>query len=76
MTHFLCKGTCNGTLEDMGICETEGCTNQWEMMEECNCTDGLHGAGESAEIVKDSNGNILQDGDSVTCRISQETLNL
>lgn len=37
------------------------------MMEECTCTDGLHGASDepSASIAKDSHGTSLQDGDSV-----------
>lgn len=49
----------------MSICEKEGCSSQWEMMEECTCADGSHGAEESVAPTKDSNGNILQNGDSV-----------
>lgn len=64
MTHYICKGGCGGVLEAPGICEADGCKNQWEMMEECDCKDGEHG--QSAQIeVKDSNGNILEDGDNV-----------
>lgn len=37
------------------------------MMEECNCTDAKHGMPSGAEdiVVQDSNGTILQDGDTV-----------
>lgn len=70
MTHYICKGGCGGVLEEMGICEADGCANQWEMMEECDCTDGKHGmvsdSGDGEKlIVKDSNGTVLNDGDDV-----------
>lgn len=67
MTHYICKGSCGDSLPEMGICETNGCSAQWEMMEECHCTDGNHGKGAAEEtvIVKDGNGTVLQDGDSV-----------
>lgn len=58
-------------MEEIGICETEGCKNQWEMMEECDCADGKHGMGpeesdgDEAVVVKDSNGTVLKDGDDV-----------
>lgn len=37
------------------------------MMEQCECTDGDHGkvAVEEVVVVKDSNGNMLSDGDTV-----------
>lgn len=68
MTHYVCKGGCGGVLEEIGICEVDGCSKQWEMMTECDCTDGKHGLADAAEelVVKDSNGNVLHDGDSVT----------
>ena len=44
------------------MCEADGCANQWEMMEACECADGKHGAG---LVVKDSNGAVLSDGDDV-----------
>lgn len=50
------------------MCEAEGCSAQWEMMEACNCTDGQHGRRADVEVVavaKDSNGNVLKDGDAV-----------
>lgn len=69
MAHFICKGSCKGVSEVAGFCETEGCANQWQLLEECNCEDGKHfeNAGEANEAVvtKDSNGNVLSDGDSV-----------
>ncbi|MDP3975541.1 MAG: zinc ribbon domain-containing protein YjdM [bacterium] len=66
MKHAICHG-CNQTLPEMGVCENESCPDQWEMMTECDCTDGFHGKKEKEEemVVKDSNGNLLQDGDSV-----------
>jgi len=68
MTHYICKGGCGGVLPEIGACETDGCSKQWEMMEECNCTDGKHGKAEDkAElIVKDGNGTVLKDGDEVS----------
>jgi protein PhnA len=71
MAHFICKGSCGGLLEEVGVCETDGCSHQWELMEECACSDALHGAleavgsGEEVLLVKDSNGAVLQDGDEV-----------
>lgn len=64
MSHYACV-SCKGSLPEMGICETEGCGAQWEMMNACECKDGNHGAEEAVAPTKDSNGNILQNGDSV-----------
>ena len=69
MAHFICKGGCKGVSEVEGFCEAEGCPSQWQALEECNCDDGKHGAGdggsEAIVVTKDSNGNVLNDGDSV-----------
>ena len=70
MAHYICKGGCGSTLDEIGVCEMDGCANQWELMAECDCTDGLHGAQSDDEkekevITKDSNGNVLADGDEV-----------
>ncbi len=69
MMHFICKGTCGGSSELEGVCETEGCPKQWELLEECACEDGKHfRGGDDAEevlVVKDSNGTVLHDGDDV-----------
>lgn len=67
MTHYVCKGTCGGMLDQIGVCEMDGCSAQWDMMEECVCADGSHGKTVAAEqmLVKDSNGTVLQDGDAV-----------
>ena len=62
MTHYVCKGSCGGNLEELAMCEADGCSGQWEMMEECDCNDGKHGEG---LVVKDSNGTVLSDGDDV-----------
>lgn len=64
MPHYFCPG-CKATLPEIGVCEIPDCPHQWEMMIECNCTDGLHGQEAEQEPVVDSNGNQLQDGDSV-----------
>ena len=70
MTHYACRGSCGGTLEQIGVCETNECSAQWEMMEECGCTDGKHGKLDPIDDVapvaaKDSNGTLLNDGDAV-----------
>lgn len=62
MTHHLCTGSCQKNYNEEGICLTENCDKQYELLEACDCEDGKHGQ----EIVtKDSNGTILQSGDSV-----------
>ena len=70
MTHYICKGGCGSKLEEVGVCEMDGCANQWQLMEECDCTDGRHGVESNEDeaketITKDSNGNVLADGDEV-----------
>ena len=65
MTHYICTGNCKGVLPDIGFCEAENCTAQWQMMTACECNDGLHFAAEPELLVKDSNGTVLQTGDSV-----------
>ena len=47
MTHYICKGGCKGVSDVMGVCEADGCANQWELLEECECADGKHGFAES-----------------------------
>lgn len=64
MSHYICQA-CKNSLPELGICEQEGCTSQWEMMDACPCTDGTHGAEEVRIPSKDSNGNILSTGDTV-----------
>jgi protein PhnA len=67
MSHFVCKGSCAAQMDELSVCEEEGCSSQWEMMESCECTDGSHGGSDSSEneVIKDCDGNVLQDGDSV-----------
>ena len=64
MHHFYCPG-CSESLLEVGVCEKEACSHQWEMMIECECVDGLHGKEQEKPVVKDANGNVLADGDSV-----------
>lgn len=67
MTHYICKGSCGASSDMPGVCEADGCPKQWELLEDCECSDGKHFR-ESAEevlIVKDSNGTLLKDGDDV-----------
>jgi protein PhnA len=67
MVHYVCKGSCGGSLSEIGACETNGCSAQWEIMDECDCADGNHGKAAVPETiaVKDGNGTVLQDGDAV-----------
>ena len=71
MAHFICKGGCGAGSELESVCETDGCSKQWELLEECKCEDGQHFRGEADTstdelvITKDSNGTVLQDGDDV-----------
>jgi protein PhnA len=62
MGHFICTGSCGTVYEEEGICMSDGCDKQYELLEFCECTDGKHGKG---VITKDSNGNLLNDGDDV-----------
>ena len=62
MNHYYCPA-CLQSTEELTICENEGCDSRWDMLTECACTDGRHGA---KAAVKDAYGNPLQDGDSVT----------
>ncbi len=62
MAHFICKGGCKGVSDEEGVCMADGCESQYEMLESCDCADGEHGMG---IITKDSNGDVLKNGDSV-----------
>lgn len=67
MKHYTCTGGCGGSSDEVAACETDGCSAQWEIMQECDCVDGLHGKAAAVEtiVVKDSNGTVLSDGDAV-----------
>lgn len=67
MAHFICLGSCKGSSEVESVCEAEGCSHQWQLLEACACADGKHGAAEVEEVlvVKDSNGTVLNTGDDV-----------
>lgn len=62
--HYACTG-CGSSQPEISACETDGCSQQWEMMQECDCTDGLHGQEKVRPEVRDANGNVLNDGDTV-----------
>lgn len=62
MEHYVCTGSCGGVSDEEGVCTNEGCDKQYELLEPCDCTDGKHGRG---VITKDSNGNVLNNGDDV-----------
>ncbi len=42
MQHFVCTGDCESESPKAGVCETEGCSKEGDMLAECNCEDGLH----------------------------------
>lgn len=65
MKHYYCPD-CAQNVSEMSVCETEACTSQWEIMNECDCADGNHGAGTKKLQVVDCHGNQLEDGDNVT----------
>ncbi len=62
MIHIICQGTCNENYEEEGVCTSDDCNKQYELLEECDCEDGKHGKG---IITKDSLGAVLQNGDEV-----------
>jgi len=41
--HFVCKGECGAVAEMEKVCEDDTCSMNGRIMEECNCTDGMHG---------------------------------
>ena len=49
MKHYICTGGCNGVSDTPGVCEAEGCMDFGELLQECNCIDGKHGASEEEE---------------------------
>ena len=62
MTHYICTGSCHQNHDEEGICMSDNCDKQYELLTKCDCTDGKHGQG---VITKDSNGTILENGDDV-----------
>lgn len=60
--HYICCGSCQKVYEEEGICISDDCDKQYELLESCECRDGKHGKG---LVTKDSNGTILQNGDDV-----------
>lgn len=41
MAHYTCK-FCNGASKFAGTCQTEGCENKGNPLEECSCGDDSH----------------------------------
>jgi alkylphosphonate utilization operon protein PhnA len=64
MSHHYCPG-CRLTSAEIIACEADGCSNQWEMMKECDCINGLHGMEKQYPKAFDSNNHELQNGDTV-----------
>ena len=51
MPHYICTGGCGGVSVTPGVCKTEGCSKEGELLELCDCTDGEHdGLSEVEEI--------------------------
>lgn len=44
MRHYVCMGECGGALEEPGVCESPDCSQNGVPREQCDCTDGYHGA--------------------------------
>lgn len=66
MTHYICTGECNGVAAEVGYCEADNCSKQWELLTECDCSDGLHGREQKMPPAFDANGAPLVTGDAVT----------
>lgn len=39
----MCKGTCGHISDTPGMCGTDGCANQGQSFEKCECGDDMHG---------------------------------
>ncbi len=48
MTHYTCKGECNGISETPVSCGAESCSLHNHPLAECNCEDGSHKGEEAA----------------------------
>lgn len=46
MTHFICKGECNGTSDTPGLCQADGttCSQAGQPLNPCECDNNMHGA--------------------------------
>lgn len=64
MQHYYCPA-CFVSSPEISVCESDGCSMQWEMMQECDCGDGLHGQEKTKPQAFDVNGHELFDGDTV-----------
>lgn len=44
MRHYVCTGECGSAFEEPGLCESPDCSQNGVPREQCDCTDGYHGA--------------------------------
>ncbi|MBT5468658.1 hypothetical protein HOK40_03135 [Candidatus Peregrinibacteria bacterium] len=44
MSHFICKGGCNGVADTPGTCQASDCADFEKDLIECSCEDGNHGS--------------------------------
>jgi len=49
ITHYICKGECQGVSDMEGICQNEFCSRYHQPLEQCTCTDGRHGLPEEKD---------------------------
>jgi len=42
MTHYICKGGCNGVSDSPGTCQAKDCASHGKPLEACSCEDGKH----------------------------------
>jgi hypothetical protein len=50
MEHNVCKGTCGTVSDGEGTCSAEGCTNNGQPFEKCDCGDASSHASGSAPV--------------------------
>ena len=42
MSHYVCKGECEGESPVAGVCKDELCSKSGQQLEACDCEDGSH----------------------------------
>lgn len=53
MTHFVCKGECNGQSDQPGLCQDPICSQNGSPLTPCDCEDNMHGK-EQEEVQENS----------------------
>ncbi len=48
MTHYVCKGECNGVSQTPGTCSADSCSEHNHDLQACDCTDSTHGTEKEA----------------------------